>query len=80
MVKNNINNLLKSRMAATHEASELQECNQAYLTIIGNSLGNDKPRFCDLPVESLLPFHTADIGFKPYPRSSLQIKSQEEID
>ena len=35
------------------------------------------PRFCELPINSLCPFRTADIGFHPYPPEKLRAFSQQ---
>lgn len=64
--------MLKNRMLATQQASELEVGNAAYETLFQAPSDATQPRVCKLPISKLRPFFTADIGFKPYPPSKLQ--------
>lgn len=70
MSKQDISKLLKQRMAATQQASELQVGDEAYKTLFHSS-STSQTRICELPIDRLRPFFTADIGFKPYPSEKL---------
>jgi len=72
-----MNELLKRRMAATQRASELQVGEAAYKVLTGYTTEVSQPKICDLPVNKLVPFFTADIGFRPYPPSKLKAFSQQ---
>ena len=76
MTKRDIGDLLKKRMSATQQASELTIGNKAYEAIF------DVPpistsNFCELPMDRLRPFTTADIGFHPYPQEKLKAFSEQ---
>ena len=64
--------MLKNRMLATHQASELEVGNAAYETLFQIPSNAPQPKVCKLPISKLHPFFTADIGFKPYSASKLQ--------
>lgn len=66
MVKKSMDDLLKRRMSAAQQASELEVGNEAYETMFQAKADVAAPRFCELPIKSLCPFRTADIGFRPY--------------
>ena len=72
MGKNGMNDLLKRRMTATQQASELQTGDEAYQKIFRESPPSGSAMVCNLPLDKLVPFFTADIGFKPYPPSKLK--------
>jgi ParB family chromosome partitioning protein len=72
-----MNDLLKKRMAATQQASELQVGNEAYETLFQVSPPISQPVIRDLPLDKLHPFDTADIGFKPYSSAKLQVFSEQ---
>ena len=76
MPKNNINDALKRRMAATQQASELQVGNEVYEKLF-EPVPTSSPMICDLPVDKLRPFFTADIGFHPYPKDKLVAFSKQ---
>lgn len=64
--------MLKNRMLATQQASEIEVGNVAYETLFQSPSNASQPKVCKLPISKLRPFFTADIGFKPYPPSKLQ--------
>lgn len=77
MGKNGINDLLKRRIAATQQASELQASDEAYQRIFRKNLPSGPVMTCNLPLDKLVPFFTADIGFKPYPPSKLKAFAEQ---
>ena len=77
MVKKSMDDLLKRRMSAAQQASELEVGNEAYETMFQAKADAAAPRFCELPIKSLCPFRTADIGFRPYPPEKLRAFSQQ---
>lgn len=64
--------LLKNRMLATQQASELEVGNAAYETLFQTPPELTQPVVRRLPIGRLRPFFTTDIGFKPYPKAKLQ--------
>ena len=77
MAKNKMSDLVKRRVAATQQASELQASDEAY-----EKLFQEPPPSCpasirDLPLDKLHPFFTADIGFKPYSPTKLQAFAEQ---
>ena len=72
-----MDDLLKRRMSAAQQASELEVGNEAYETMFQAKVDAAVPRFCELPINSLCPFRTADIGFHPYPPEKLRAFSQQ---
>ena len=58
-------------MTATQQASELQTGDDAYQKIFQKTPAASASRICKLPLDRLVPFFTADIGFKPYPTEKL---------
>ena len=72
-----MDDLLKRRMSAAQQASELEVGNEAYETMFQAKADAAAPRFCELPINSLCPFRTADIGFHPYPPEKLRAFSQQ---
>lgn len=77
MAKKSMDDLLKRRMSAAQQASELEVGNEAYETMFQAKADAAAPRFCELPINSLCPFRTADIGFHPYPPEKLRAFSQQ---
>ena len=71
-----MDDLLKRRMSATHQAteqaSELQVTDEAYQKLFREAPPAANARICDIPLDKLVPFSTADIGFKPYSQTQLQ--------
>lgn len=72
-----MNELLKNRMSATKQASELTESDEAYQQIFQETTAPSKAVIRDLPIAQLMPFSTADIGFKPYPPEKLQAFAEQ---
>lgn len=77
MPKRDMNDLLKKRMSATQQAAEIVVGDEAYETLFRGAPAPETSRFCDLPIERLRPFFTADIGFRPYPPEKLKAFSQQ---
>ena len=77
MARTNMNELLRKRMAATQQASEQQTGDAAYERIFQMPVQRTETQFCDVPVDKLRPFFTADIGFHPYPRAKLEAFAEE---
>ena len=67
-----MDDLLKRRMSATQQASELQASDEAYAKLFREAPPVANVRICDLPLDKLSSFFTADIGFKPYTPSQLR--------
>lgn len=72
MGKGGMSDLLKRRMTASQQASELKASDEAYQKIFRELPPPAPVAICDLPLDKLIPFFTADIGFKPYPPSKLK--------
>lgn len=77
MPKRDMNDLLKRRMSATQQAAEIVVGDEAYETLFRGAPAPEASRFCDLPIDRLRPFFTADIGFHPYPPEKLKAFSQQ---
>ena len=77
MAKADMNAILKRRMAATQQASELQASDEAYQQIFQRVPPSAPSEICDLPLDKLDSFFTADIGFKPYFPSKLEAFAQQ---
>lgn len=73
MAKKSMDDLLKRRMSAAQQASELQTTDEAYEKLFQEAPPSANARICDVPLDKLIPFHTADIGFKPY--TPVQLKA-----
>ena len=71
MAKGIINELLKKRMSAAQQASELAASDKAYEAIFQGVPKTAAAEIKELSIESLVPFFTADIGFKPYSEAKL---------
>lgn len=72
MAKKAMDDLLKRRMSATQQASELQASDEAYAKLFQKAPPAVNAQICNLPLDKLTPFFTADIGFRPYTPSQLQ--------
>lgn len=59
-------------MSATQQASELQASDEAYEKLFRETPPTANVRICDIPLDKLTPFFTADIGFKPYTPAQLK--------
>lgn len=77
MPKANMNDMLKKRMAAAQQASELQASNEAYQQIFREKVPAVAAELRDLPLDKLVPFYTADIGFRPYPKAKLEALAEQ---
>lgn len=77
MAKSSMNDLLKRRMAATQQASELEMGNNAYEALFHPKQPVTPSKFCELLICKLRPFFTADIGFHPYPPEKLKAFAQQ---
>ncbi len=77
MAKTAMNDLLKKRMAATQQASELQVSEEAYKALMQVKDPAPVAIICDLPMDKLDSFFTADIGFHPYPPAKLKAFAQQ---
>jgi len=75
--KRDMNDLLKKRMNATQQVSEITVGDEAYETLFKGVPVPAVSRFCELPIDRLRPFFTADIGFHPYPPEKLKAFSQQ---
>lgn len=71
MAKANLADTLKRRMSAAQQASEMEIGASAYEQLFSVSKPTMRSNICDLPMDKLVPFFTADIGFKPYPPEKL---------
>lgn len=72
MAKKAMDDLLKRRMSATQQASELQASDEAYAKLFSKAPPAASACICNLPLDKLTPFFTTDIGFRPYTPSQLQ--------
>ena len=72
-----MNAILKRRMSATQQASELQASDEAYQQIFQRVPPSAPSEICDLPLDKLDSFFTADIGFKPYSPAKLEAFAQQ---
>ena len=77
MPKRDMNDLLKKRMNATQQASEITVGDEAYEILFKGVPVPAVSRFCELPIDRLRPFFTADIGFHPYSPEKLKAFSQQ---
>ena len=65
MAKKAMDDLLKRRMSATQQASELQVGEEAYAALTHVKATAPAAVICDLPMDKLDSFFTTDIGFRP---------------
>lgn len=77
MPKPNMNDMLKRRMTATQQASELQTSDEAYRQIFQEKPPTVVVWLCDLPMDKLAAFFTADIGFRPYSKTKLEAFAEQ---
>lgn len=77
MAKTAMNDLLKKRMTATQQASELQVGEEAYEALTQIKAQAPAAIICDLPMDKLDSFFTADIGFRPYSPAKLEAFAQQ---
>ena len=72
-----MNDLLKGRMAASRQASELAASDEAYQKIFQETPPPSAPMIRDLSIQQLVPFFTADIGFKPYSQEKIMAFAEQ---
>lgn len=72
MANKTMNDLLKRRMSAAQQASELQISDEAYEKLYREAPPAANTCIRDIPLDKLNPFFTADIGFKPYTPEQLR--------
>ena len=77
MPKAKMNDMLRKRMAATQQASELQTSDEAYQQIFREKVPVSAAELSDLPLDRLVSFCTADIGFRPYPPEKLSALAEQ---
>ncbi len=77
MAKAAMNDLLKRRMTASQQASELQTGDEAYEKIFREAPPPSEVQIRSLPLDKLVPFFTADIGFRPYTPAQLKAFSEQ---
>ncbi|MDE6995577.1 MAG: ParB/RepB/Spo0J family partition protein [Lachnospiraceae bacterium] len=77
MAKAAMNDLLRKRMTASQQASELQTNNEVYEKIFREAPPPGCVQICTLPLDKLVPFFTADIGFRPYTPEQLNAFAEQ---
>ena len=77
MPKGSMNDLLKGRMAASRQASELAASDEAYQKIFQETPPPSTPAIRDVSLQQLVPFFTADIGFKPYSQEKIMAFAEQ---
>lgn len=75
----NMKNLLKQRMSAAQQVSEMEIGNRVYESLI-DPLPAAASTIRELPVDKLRPFFTTDIGFHPYSPEKLRAFSQQLLE
>lgn len=77
MAKADMSAILRLRMAAAQQASELQASDEAYQHIFQRAPPSAPSEIGDLSLDKLDNFFTADIGFKPYSPAKLEAFAQQ---
>ena len=75
----NMKDLLKQRMSAAQQVSEMEIGNRAYESLI-DPLPVAASTIRELPIDKLRPFFTTDIGFHPYPPEKLRAFAQQLLE
>ena len=75
----NMKDLLKQRMSAAQQVSEMEIGNRAYESLI-DPLPAAASTIRELPVDKLRPFFTTDIGFHTYSPEKLRAFSQQLLE
>ena len=75
----NMKDLLKQRMSAAQQVSEMEIGNRAYESLI-DPLPVAASTIRELPVDKLRPFFTTDIGFHPYSPEKLRAFAQQLLE
>ena len=76
---NNMKDLLKQRMSAAQQVSEMEIGNRAYESLI-DPFPVAASTIRELPIDKLRPFFTIDIGFHPYSPDKLRAFSQQLLE
>lgn len=77
MAKAAMNDLLKKRMTASQQAPELQTSDEAYERLFREAPPPGEVQIRSLPLDKLVPFFTADIGFRPYTPEQLNAFAEQ---
>ena len=77
MAKAAMNDLLKKRMTASQQASELRTGDEAYEKLFREAPPPGEVQIRSLPLDKLVPFSTADIGFRPYTPTQLEAFAEQ---
>lgn len=77
MAKAAMNDLLKKRMTASQQASELQTSDEAYEKLFREAPPPGEVQIRSLPLDKLVPFFTADIGFRPYTPTQMEAFAEQ---
>lgn len=77
MAKAAMNDLLKKRMTASQQASELRTSDEAYEKLFREAPPPGEVQIRSLPLDKLVPFSTADIGFRPYTSAQLEAFAEQ---
>ena len=77
MAKAAMNDLLKRRMTASQQASELRTSDEAYEKLFREAPPPGEVQIRSLPLDKLVPFSTADIGFRPYTPTQLEAFAEQ---
>ena len=77
MAKTAMNDLLKKRMTASQQASELQTGDEAYEKLFREAPPPGEVQIRSLSLDKLVPFFTADIGFRPYTPAQLEAFAEQ---
>lgn len=75
----NMKDLLKQRMSAAQQVSEMEIGNRAYESLI-DPLPTAASTIRELPLDKLRPFFTTDIGFHPYSPEKLRAFAQQLLE
>ena len=77
MARAAMDNLVKKRMAASQQASELRTGDEAYEKLFREAPPPGEVQIRSLPLDKLVPFSTADIGFRPYTPAQLEAFAEQ---
>lgn len=77
MGKSAMDNMVKGRMSASRQASELQTSDEAYEKLFREAPPPGEVQIRSLPLDKLVPFFTADIGFRPYTPAQLEAFAEQ---
>ena len=77
MAKAVMNDLLKKRMTASQQASELRTSDEAYEKLFREAPPPGEVQIHSLPLDKLVPFFTADIGFRRYTPAQLEAFAEQ---